>query len=328
MGGDLGPHVTVPATLDALRHHSKLTAKLVGQHDLIMPFLTYVTKDVSSRIEIIHASDTVSMSAKPAQTLRKSQESSIYKALQQVAENNASACVTAGNTGALMVLSRHILHTLAGIDRPAIITAIPTLEGHCHMLDLGANIESSAEQLLQFAIMGSAMVSAVDAIASPRVGLLNIGEEETKGTEQIKQASRMIAEQTDLNYIGYVEADGLYSGRADVVVCDGFVGNIALKSSEGLAHFISRKVRASFNQSAYRRLLALISRPILTELEKQMDPSRRNGAYLLGLQGMVIKSHGHADKACFGYALEQAINAVEQNIPARISKEIESKIMV
>ena len=326
MGGDFGPRVTVPATLDALKRFPHLSAKLVGHKDSISPYLNRLNADVACRIEIVHADDVITMSDRPAQALRNGKNSSMYKALELVSVHKAQACVSAGNTGALMVLGRHILRTLPGIDRPAIISAVPTVDKHCYMLDLGANVDCSAEHLLQFAIMGSVMASAVEDMPQPRVGLLNIGQEEVKGNEQVKLASRLIEERGSLNYIGYVEGDDLYAGRADVVVCDGFVGNIALKSSEGLARLISRKFRASFKKGIYRRFLALIAGPVLSELKRQLDPSRRNGASLLGLQGIVIKSHGAANRKCFGFALDQAVAEIEQDVPRKICHEIESRL--
>ncbi|WP_415884796.1 phosphate acyltransferase PlsX [Neptuniibacter sp. QD37_6] len=326
MGGDFGPRVTIPATFDALARHSRLSAKLIGHSDVIQPFLNGLNPDVSCRVDVVHAPDTISMSAKPSQTLRNGQESSMYKAIQLVEEGSAQACVSAGNTGALMVLGRYILRMLPGVDRPAIISSVPTAKGHCYLLDLGANVDCSAEHLLQFAIMGSVMTAAVENIESPRVGLLNIGQEQLKGNEQVKLASRLIQEQGGLNYVGYIEGDDLYAGNADVVVCDGFVGNIALKSSEGLARLINQKVQASFKQGLYRKFLALLARPVLSDLKKQMDPSRRNGASLLGLQGIVIKSHGSANQQCFGYALDQAVAEIEQDIPRKICSEIEARL--
>lgn len=326
MGGDFGPRITIPATLDALRRHSRLSAKLIGHSDVIQPYLNGLNPDVACRVDVVHAPDTISMSAKPSQTLRNGQDSSMYKAIQLVDEGIAKACVSAGNTGALMVLGRYILRMLPGVDRPAIISSVPTAKGHCYLLDLGANVDCSAEHLLQFAIMGSVMMAAVDSIESPRVGLLNIGQEQVKGNEQVKLASRLIQEQGGLNYVGYIEGDDLYAGSADVVVCDGFVGNIALKSSEGLARLINQKVQASFKQGLYRKFLALLAKPVLSDLKKQMDPSRRNGASLLGLQGIVIKSHGSANQQCFGYALDQAVAEIEQDIPRKICSEIEARL--
>lgn len=326
MGGDFGPRVTIPATLDALGRHPHLSVKLIGHTEAIQPFLIGLDSDLACRIDIVHAPDTISMSAKPSQTLRTGQNSSMYKAIQLVDDGAAQACVSAGNTGALMVLGRYILRMLPGVDRPAIISSVPTAKGHCYLLDLGANVDCSAEHLLQFAIMGSVMTAAVDGIESPRVGLLNIGQEQVKGNEQVKLASRLIQEHASLNYVGYIEGDDLYAGHADVVVCDGFVGNIALKSSEGLARLINQKVQASFKRGFYRKFLALLAKPVLADLKKQMDPSRRNGASLLGLQGIVIKSHGSANRQCYGFAIEQAVKEIEQNIPRKISSEIEARL--
>lgn len=326
MGGDFGPRVTIPATLSALERYPHLSVKLVGQSDVISPYLQSVGGDLSCRIDVIHADTTISMSEKPSHALRHGKSSSMYKALQLVSENEAQACVSAGNTGALMALGRFVLRMLPGIDRPAIISSVPTAEGQCYLLDLGANIDCSAEHLLQFAIMGSVMTAAVDGIPEPKVGLLNIGQEEIKGNEQVKLASRLIEERGGLNYIGYVEGDGLYAGVADVVVCDGFVGNIALKSSEGLARLISSKFQASFRQGWYRRFLALLAKPVLLDLKQQLDPSRRNGASLLGLQGIVIKSHGSANEGCFGFALDQAVSEIVEDVPRKICDEIERKL--
>lgn len=210
----------------------------------------------------------------------------MYKALQLVSEGKAKACVSAGNTGALMVLGRYILRTLPGVDRPAFVSAVPSISGHCHMLDLGANVDCSAEHLLQFAIMGSVMVRAVDRISEPKVGLLNIGQEEVKGNEQVKLASRLIEEHGSLNYIGYLEGDDLYSGKADVVVCDGFVGNIALKSSEGLARLIGQKFRTSFKKGLYRRFLAMLASPVLNELKSRWILRVAMVRVFLGFRGL------------------------------------------
>ncbi|WP_075107917.1 phosphate acyltransferase PlsX [Neptuniibacter marinus] len=326
MGGDFGPRITIPATIDALKRYPHLSVKLVGHQEAITPLLTQLNSEIACRLDVVHAAETISMCAKPSLTLRNGQESSMFKALQLVGDKQAQACVSAGNTGALMVLGRYILRTLPNVDRPAITSTVPTADGHCHILDLGANVDCSAEHLLQFAIMGSVMVQAVDGIAEPRIGLLNIGAEEVKGNEQVKLASRLIEEKGGLNYIGYIEGDDIYKGKADVVVCDGFVGNIALKSSEGLARLMSHKFQSSFKKGLYRKVLAFLASPILSEIKQQLDPSRRNGASLLGLQGIVIKSHGAANKTCFGYALDQAVAEVEQNLPSKICNEIEHKL--
>lgn len=324
MGGDFGPRVTVPATLAALQRHPSLEAVLVGQSKQIQPLLSRLDNKLNSRVSVLHTDDVIANSDRPSHALRHGRRSSMGMALQSVASGKAQACVSAGNTGALMALGRHMLRTLPGIDRPAITSAIPTVVGHSYMLDLGANVDCSAEHLLQFAIMGSVMTAAVEKIEAPKVGLLNVGAEEIKGNELVKLASRLIEEHGGLNYIGYIEGDELYSGRADVIVCDGFVGNIALKSSEGLARLIGRKMKGSFRSGWYRRLLAILAQPALRDLQRQIDPSRRNGASLLGLQGIVVKSHGGANQACFGYALGQAIAEIQMAVPGRISQQIES----
>ncbi len=327
MGGDFGPRITVPAALDALKRHPALNILLIGHQQQITPILERLGQLDHPRLELLHAESVVAMDERPTFALRRRKDSSMYLALQSVAERRTQACVSAGNTGALMVMGRGILQMLPGIDRPAITSAVPTLRGHSHMLDLGANVDCSAEHLLQFAIMGSAMLKAVEQIESPTVALLNIGAEEIKGNEQVKLASRLLAEQPDLNYIGFVEGDGVFSGKADLVVCDGFVGNIALKSSEGLARLIGRKVRKSFTRNLYRRLLAVLARPIIKELQLQLDPGRQNGASLLGLQGIVIKSHGGANRHCFSHAIDQAVSEVEMNIPERISEQLERYLL-
>lgn len=326
MGGDFGPRVTVPACISALSCHPNLTINLIGHQDEISPYIRKLNSDVANRLEIFHTEKVIGMDEKPSMALRHGKGSSMYLSLTQVAEGHAHACVSAGNTGALMVLGRFILRTLPGIDRPAIISAVPTERGHSYMLDLGANVNCSAEHLLQFAIMGAVMAQTVEQISEPRVGLLNVGQEEIKGNEQVKLASRLISEHGELNYIGYIEGDDIFSGRADVIVCDGFVGNIALKGSEGLANLIRHKVHTSFSKGIYRRLLGILARPVLAELNRQMDPSRQNGASLLGLQGIVVKSHGAANKKCFGFALEQAVVEVEMDLPSRISQHVENQL--
>ena len=323
MGGDFGPRVTVPAALDALKRHPSMNILLVGHQQQIESILSRQARYDRSRLEILHAESVVTMDDRPAFALRRRKDSSMYLALQSVADRRAQACVSAGNTGALMVMGRGILHMLPSIDRPAITSAIPTLRGHSYMLDLGANVDCSAEHLLQFAIMGSVMLKAVEQIDAPTVALLNIGAEEIKGNEQVKLASRLLTEQSDLNYIGFVEGDGVFSGKADLIVCDGFAGNIALKSSEGLARLISRKVYKSFTRNLYRRFVALLARPMIKELQQQLDPGKRNGASLLGLQGIVVKSHGSANRHCFAHAIDQAVSEVEMNIPTLISEQLE-----
>jgi phosphate acyltransferase len=260
----------------------------------------------------------------PSQALRTKKDSSMRVAINLVKSGEAAACVSAGNTGALMATSRFVLKTLAGIDRPAIISPIPAAGGHTHMLDLGANADCTAEHLLQFAVMGSALATAVHELERPRVGLLNIGEEEIKGNERVRQAGAMLA-RTHLNYIGYVEGNDIFSGRVDVVVTDGFVGNVALKTMEGLAWLIGSYIREEFTRNWFTKVVALLSRPVLRALRRRLDPRGYNGASLLGLQGIVIKSHGSADVIAFANAIRTAMVEVEKDVPARISRLLASE---
>ena len=247
-------------------------------------------------------------------------------AINLVKSGEAQACVSAGNTGALMAIARFVLKTLPGIDRPAIVTALPTMRGHSHMLDLGASVDASPEHLLQYAVMGAVLAEAVDAIDSPTVGLLNIGEEEIKGREEIKAAAKLL-QQSGLNYIGFVEGDDIYKGSADVIVCDGFSGNIALKTSEGVARMISQFLREEFSASLRGKLAALLARPMFQSFRKRVDPGRYNGATLVGLQGIVVKSHGSADRQAFANAIEVAIKEVDKKVPQRIAKHLESLLI-
>ncbi|MEH6577563.1 MAG: phosphate acyltransferase PlsX [Amphritea sp.] len=330
MGGDFGPRVIIPASVDALKRHPLLALQLVGQQETLYPvldkYLSKCSQDLRDRIAIVHAENLIANNERPSLALRQRKDTSMFKALSMVADGDAQACVSAGNTGALMALGRFTLKMLPGIDRPAIITAIPSISGVSYMLDLGANVDCSAEHLLQFAIMGSVMTRAVENIDAPKVGLLNIGSEEIKGNEQVKLASRLIREHGGLNYMGYIEGNDIFSGKVDVVVCDGFVGNIALKSSEGVARLIGRQLKTSFGSSWVRRLLALLASPVLNEVKRHIDPSRRNGASLLGLQGIVVKSHGAANRECFGYALDQAVAEVKMDVPSCINRQLESQL--
>ncbi|GGK82266.1 phosphate acyltransferase PlsX [Amphritea balenae] len=331
MGGDFGPRVIIPASVDALKRHPQLTLKLVGQKSVLSPVLEkslgkHPAAAIADRITIVNADNIIANDEKPSYALRKRGDSSMFRAISLVAEGQAQACVSAGNTGALMALGRFSLKMLPGIDRPAIITAIPSAQGVSYMLDLGANVDCSAEHLLQFAVMGSVMTRAVEGIEQPRIGLLNVGEEENKGNEQVKLASRLIREHGGLNYQGFVEGDDIFTGKVDVVVCDGFVGNIALKSSEGVARLIGSQMRSSFSASLLRRFTAWLAAPILGEIRSHIDPARRNGASLLGLQGIVVKSHGAANSTCFGFAIDQAVAEVSMDLPGSINRELESQI--
>jgi len=246
-------------------------------------------------------------------------------AINLVKEGRAGACISAGNTGALMAISRFVLKTLPGIDRPAIITTIPAIGGHTHMLDLGANVDCTAEHLHQFALMGSVLVNAIDGIEQPRIGLLNIGSEELKGNEQIRDAAKLI-QGSGLNYIGFVEGNDIYTDKADVVVCDGFAGNVSLKTSEGVARIVSYYLKQEFSRTLLNRLVGLLALPILKAFRQRIDPRKYNGASLLGLQGVVIKSHGGADAVAFANAIEIARVEIRKSVPTQIGEQI-SKLL-
>lgn len=318
MGGDHGPSVTVPAALDFLESHPDAEVILVGREDAIRPHLPVTAK----RWSIRHASEVVEMDDPPAIAMRTKKDSSMRVAINLVKEGAAGASVSAGNTGALMAISRFVLKTLPGIDRPAICTMLPTYKGHTHVLDLGANVDCEPEHLLQFGIMGAGLVSAVDGIERPTVGLLNIGEEEIKGNETVKAAAELLR-QSGLNFIGNVEGDGIYfHGGADVVVCDGFVGNVALKVSEGLAQMLSTGLREEFSRSWMAKLGALAAMPVLKRFKQRIDHRRYNGASLLGLRGVVVKSHGSADRFAYRHALARAYDAASHDVLQRIEKQL------
>lgn len=322
MGGDHGPGEIVPAAIHSLKKHRDLELLLVGPEDIIKPRLAHLNQDLAVRIQVIHAPEVVTMDEAPSSALRNKKNSSMRVAIEQVKKGQAQACVSAGNTGALMAISRYILKMLPGIDRPAICTIIPGINSHAHILDLGANVDSSPEQLFQFAVMGAELSGAVENIRAPKVALLNVGTEENKGNDRVKKA-KILLDRSHINFIGFVEGNHIYSGDADVIVCDGFVGNIALKASEGVVEFFLHHVTDGFQQNLYSKLAALISRPILKSIHRKTDPRRHNGASLLGLRGIVIKSHGSADRLSFAHAIEEAILEVEKNIPARITSRLE-----
>lgn len=323
MGGDHGPHVTVPAALDVLKENSRLKVILVGKEEVIQEELSKYSASTSQRLQIVNASQTVEMDDLPSHALRSKKDSSMRVAINLVKQEEAQACVSAGNTGALMATARFVLKTIAGVDRPAIIVVLPTIKGQTHVLDMGANVDSSAENLFEFAVMGSVLTSAVENIESPSVGLLNIGEEEMKGNERVKETTRLL-NASSLNYIGYVEGDDVYKGSADVVVCDGFVGNVSLKTAEGVAALINHYIKQEFKRNFLTKIAGLISLPVLKAFKNKIDPRRYNGATFLGLRGIVVKSHGGADKTAFAYAIREAIVQVEKNVPTRIAKHLET----
>ncbi len=321
MGGDHGPTVVVPAALQALTEHKDLTLILVGDQQVLELEIRNHGAAVGGRIQIRHASQTVAMDELPSVALRTKKDSSMRVAIDLVKDGTAHACVSAGNTGALMATARFVLKTLPGIDRPAICSALPTIKGHTHVLDLGANVDSQTDVLFQFAVMGSALTSAVENIARPTVGLLNIGAEEMKGNDQVKEAGRLLAA-SELNYVGFIEGDDIYAGTVDVVVCDGFVGNVALKTSEGVARMIRHYMEQSFRRTLWTKLVAMLALPVLKSFKAKIDPRQYNGASLLGLQGIVIKSHGGADVVAYTNAIKEAVVEVRKNVPQRIAKNL------
>lgn len=322
MGGDHGVDVVVPAAVNALKRYPDIELILVGDQERVRASLQGLAAADEPRLRLHHASEVVGMDEPPAQALRGKKDSSMRVCINLVKDGVADACVSAGNTGALMATARYVLKTLPGIDRPAICTAIPSHEGHTHMLDLGANVDCTAEHLFQFAVMGSVLVSAVDENPAPKVGLLNVGAEAIKGNDQVKEAGRLL-EASGLNYVGFVEGDDIYLGDVDVVVCDGFVGNIALKTSEGVARLVAMHLKAEFKRNLPSALAGLAARPVLRRFQRRFDPRRYNGASLLGLQGIVIKSHGGTDVLGFENAIGVARVEAETQVPQLIDKHLE-----
>ena len=328
MGGDHGPSVVIPACLQIVKQYPALHLILVGDQDILQKELQKQRYSNADQISIQHASQRVEMDESPASALRSKKDSSMRVAINLVKENKAGACVSAGNTGALMATARFVLKTLPGIDRPAIISTFPTMPGkNMRMLDLGANVDSTPDHLFQFAVMGSVLASAIDDIKNPKVCLLNIGHEDIKGNELVKAAAQLLSTTKAIHYAGYIEGDHIYHGDADVVVCDGFVGNVALKTSEGVAIFIRKILKEAYSRNWLTKLAALFSMPVLKSLVKRIDPDRYNGACFVGLRGIVIKSHGGAKVQAFAHAIEEAIVQVERNVPERISAEVEKKTL-
>ncbi len=317
MGGDFGPRSIVQACLASLSATPSLHLTLVGQPSLLEELIASHPAVDRARLSIVPASETITMDEKPAAALRGKPDSSMRVALELLRDGKVQACVSAGNTGALMALSRHVLKTLPGIDRPAMVAAIPTQTGYCQLLDLGANVDCTAEHLFQFSVMGSVAAEAL-GVARPRVALLNIGTEDIKGNQQVKLAAALLQQARGLNYIGFVEGDGLYRGEADVVVCDGFVGNILLKSSEGLATMIATRIESLFRQSLVSRLVGALALPLMRRLQADLAPARHNGASFLGLQGIVVKSHGSAGVEGFQSAIARAVIEIQENLPQRL----------
>lgn len=326
MSGDKGLEAVVPAAIDFLKEYDDTILTLVGDETRLNTELSRLKQSSNERLIIQHATQVVTMDEAPAQALRGKKDSSMRVAINLVKSGEADAAVSAGNTGALMATGRFVLRMLPGIDRPAICTAIPASTGHTYMLDLGANIDSTSEHLYQFAVMGSELARAIDATDKPRIGLLNIGSEDIKGNEQVKAAHEKL-QNGDFNYIGFVEGDDIFHGDVDVIVCDGFVGNVALKTSEGLAKMLSNELKARYTKSIFTKVAALISYPVLKAFRNRFDHRRYNGASFLGLKGIVIKSHGGADSVAFANAIGIARKAVMEKVPDRIDKHLQ-KLLV
>ena len=322
MGGDAGLPVTVPAAVEFARQHADVRLLLVGLADDIQNMLDAGRDVPRDRIEVVPATEVVTMDDPVEVALRRKKDSSMRLAVQAVKDGRADACVSAGNTGAWMAISRYVLKTLDGIDRPAIATSLPNQTGRATtMLDLGANVDCTAEHLLQFAIMGTALAQAVDQRERPSVGLLNIGEEVIKGNDVVKQAAELLRA-SQLNFHGNVEGDDIFKGTVDVVVCDGFVGNVVLKSAEGLARMLGTMIREEFKRNPYTLLAGMVATPVLNHFRQRVDNRRYNGAALLGLRGVVIKSHGSAVAYAFGFALQRAREAVASKLLERTAHAV------
>lgn len=321
MGGDHGPRVTVPAAVSAAAAHANAEFILVGLQSEIEAELARLRIDagVRARLRVRHAAEVVTMDETPSAALKNKKDSSMRISVELVKSGEAQACVSAGNTGALMAVSRFVLKTLPGIDRPAICSVLPNMKGRTYMLDLGANVDCGPQHLLQFAIMGATLVSAVERKERPSIGLLNIGEESIKGNEVVKQAAELLRS-SDLNFQGNVEGDDIYKGKTDVVVCDGFVGNIALKTSEGLAQMLGSSLREEFSRSWYTRLAAMIAMPVLSAFKRRFDHRCYNGATLIGLRGIVVKSHGSADAFGFECSILRAVDEARNQVLQRLMR--------
>lgn len=322
MGGDHGPHVTVPAALEALKTDPQLNIVLVGLQGALEAELKTHQKSVNPRLRIHQASEVVTMDESPQSALKNKKDSSMRVAINLVKSGEANACVSAGNTGALMATARFVLKTLPGIDRPAIASVLPSEKGNTYMLDLGANADCTPEHLYQFAIMGAMLVSCVEHKERPTVGLLNIGSEDIKGNEVVKQAGELL-KNSHLNFYGNVEGDDIFKGTTDLVVCDGFVGNVSLKTTEGLAHMMGKFLTQEFKRNWFTKLMAMCAMPVLKSFKKRLDPRRYNGASFLGLRGIVVKSHGGADQLAYISAIHVAVEEARSGVLRRISEQLE-----
>jgi glycerol-3-phosphate acyltransferase PlsX len=321
MGGDRGVSVTVPAAIQFIESHPDAHVILVGKTELIENVLAKSPHD-EERLSVVNADEVISMEEGPAQALRTKKNSSMRIAVNLIKEGSANACVSAGNTGALMAISRFVLKMLPGIERPAIASFLPTHTSQVCMLDLGANVDCSAEHLFQFAVMGSCLVSSSGGRSFPTVGLLNVGVEDSKGNEVVKEASQLL-KQSSLNFKGNVEGTDIYKGTTDVIVCDGFVGNVALKTSEGLAQMLGKYLKEEFHRNLLTKILGALASPVINHFKQRVDHRRYNGASLLGLRGIVVKSHGSADVYGMGFALQRAYEEVKHGMLEAITSNIQ-----
>jgi glycerol-3-phosphate acyltransferase PlsX len=316
MSGDLGAEVVVRAAAAALQKHAGLELLLVGDREELAGLINRIVGD-ESRLHVVHASEVVTMSDAPVDALRKKKDSSMRVAINLVKSGEAHAVVSAGNTGALMATSKYVLKMLPGIDRPAILTEIPAEDGSAHMLDLGANANCTAEHLFQFAVMGSIVAADISGLDKPRVALLNIGSEDTKGHETVREAAALL-QASSLNYIGFVEGNDLFTGKTDVIVTDGFTGNIALKTAEGTISLVKTALRRAFTRNWLTKLQGLLAASVIKRMATEIDSRNYNGATLVGLNGIVIKSHGDADSYAFLHAIDTAVVEVQNQVPEQI----------
>jgi phosphate acyltransferase len=328
MGGDNPPSIILSGAIQALQVYPQLQLIICGDASQINLALAEVKVNLAKRIKVMHCQDVILMTDQPSTMLRRKKDASMRKAIELVAQERADACVSAGNTGALFVLASYILKTLPGVERPALVSALPTMDRNkVWLLDLGANVNNDAQTLIQNAVMGSVLAQGVKEIQAPRVALLNVGEEHNKGNIHIKTAHQVLKNTPSLNYIGYVEGHDIFTHKADVIVTDGFTGNVALKSSEGLIKLVLHEVKRVSNLSFLNRILAAIALPLFRRIFFKMKPDQYNGASLIGLQGIVVKSHGNASPSAFFYAIQQAVDEVERQVPKTIKNKIKTILL-
>jgi glycerol-3-phosphate acyltransferase PlsX len=328
MGGDHGPHVILLAAHRSLHQYPHLHLILCGNQHILQTWFEEQAENVRERVELSFCSQEVLMDDQPTGALRNKKDSSMRRILELVEQGRADACVSAGNTGALLAMAYYVLKTLPGIDRPALISSVPTMSGQkVYLLDLGANVNCDSEVLFQYAVMGSVLAQEVLGITRPRVALLNVGEEQIKGNDQVKQTAHILSQTNGINYIGYIEGNDIFTEKADVIVTDGFVGNIALKSCEGLAKLVLEEVKTFTSQNIFTKILAKIALPLLRKIYQRVNPDQYNGASLIGLRGIVVKSHGNASSEAFLYAIQEAMQEVKMQVPSKIKDKIEAVLM-